>query len=262
MKKKKVVPFFLAPFLSFYSKTLYNDLCNNWKGLGFLYVFVISLVIGSGGLYFGSEYIDGISKENLYKIAGTLPAFEIRDGEFHASIEEPLMIELKVEEGSSEPNKVVIDTTGQFKVLEDDMRLLVTKDQLFFRNNKGTVESIAFADWFFFYISKSMLQKLLLRFMDYGPWLIAVTMGGLFFIAYSVRLLFYSMMAAAVVNDSRSFSQLSRVTAFALTPGTIFSWLIGVPFLLGFAINIAYVILAVRASRPIVEQPPQKPLTV
>ncbi len=261
MKKKKEVPFLMAPFLSFYSQKLYKDLCRNWKGFGFFYVFIIALIIGGGSFYFGQMYVDNLPEEAIEKLVDKVPTFEITDGRLSANVQQPYVIDWKVENSSVTPNKIIIDTTGQFTELKDDMACLITETEFIGRDEKtGEIVSFPFDGIPKFGLTQEDARTFINKTLEVAPTGIGVIAFFAFFIGYSIRLLFYATLASAVVNDSREYKQLCRVTAFALTPGTILTWFLGIPFLFGMAINIAYVIFAVRSCRPKVIAPAQQPL--
>lgn len=261
MKKKKEVPFFMAPFLSFYSQKLYKDLCRNWKGFGFFYVFITALIIGGGCFYFGKIYVEDIPQEAIEKVVDKVPTFAIESGQFSTNVQQPYVIDWNVENSSATPNKIIIDTTGKVTELEDDVVLLITENEIVGRNEQtGEIDVIPFAGIPDFALTQDDARAFILKILEHAPTAIAAIAFFAFFIGYSIRLLFYAILASAVVNDSREFKQLCRVTAFALTPGTVLSWLLGLPFIFGMAINVAYVIFAVRSCRPEVEAPAQQPL--
>lgn len=149
-----------AIYLSFFSKDLYRNVLQSWKGLGLKYLLMLSFfaaLIMSVNLLrvlnsFNAEEIadkvttklfenpDLTFEQNLNRIldvVSQVPSLMVKNSELSISEKEPYFIKDPV----SGKNWVIFDTTGGYTSLEGtDAFLLVTKNSTISKNEKGAEE--------------------------------------------------------------------------------------------------------------------------
>lgn len=116
---------------SFAFGDLYRDVAKNWKGTGFLYIFLILVFLCvPRAIRFHSDMSQGIA-EGLPKFMETIPDFELKNGQLSVNVKQPFYYP-----DPKEP-VFVIDTTGKITSLSQvkwaektDSVILMTKTQM------------------------------------------------------------------------------------------------------------------------------------
>jgi hypothetical protein len=106
---------FHAPVLSFFSKKLYIDVSQNWKGVNFLYLLLllaVCLIPTTISLHRG---ISNFVNNEAPAIVNQVPEITITDGQVSIKETQPYYIK---DPKSGEP-LAIIDTTGQTESLKD-----------------------------------------------------------------------------------------------------------------------------------------------
>jgi hypothetical protein len=118
--------------LSFYSKNLYRDVGQTWRGTGFLYLFLLlalawiphSLKVHTGF----NEWLN----ENAPAFLLQVPPISIRNGRVHTPVDTPYIITTN----TGDP-LIIIDLTGQYTSLDDTTAvILLTEDKLYLKNEQ------------------------------------------------------------------------------------------------------------------------------
>jgi hypothetical protein len=160
-----------AIYLSFFSKDLYRNVLQNWKGLGLKYLLMLSFfaaLIMSANLlrvlnsFDTEEMADEVTsrlfekpdltfEQNLNRVldvASQVPSLMVKNSELSISEKEPYFIKDPI----SGKDWIIFDTTGGYTSLEGtDAFLLVTKTSLISKNEKGFEEEN--------YLSKNLQTK-------------------------------------------------------------------------------------------------------
>lgn len=141
MKKKKQLPrlidapvygYWRALYMAFYSKQLYVDVAKRWKGVCFLYLWlviaVMSLPLTARLMYDYNLFI----KEQIIEPLVNIPPLELRDGV--VSFNEPMPYFVKSKTGAV---VAMIDTRTDGRGMEGtnpELMLLITRDKFYFRS--------------------------------------------------------------------------------------------------------------------------------
>ncbi|MCP4352919.1 MAG: DUF1189 domain-containing protein, partial [Desulfobacterales bacterium] len=118
---------FHIPVFSFFSKSLYRDVCLRWKGTCFVYlllllsVCMIAPIIRMDGVL--TKFVDNEAP----KMVSQLPAFSIVDGKVSIDKSEPY----NIKEPETGETLIVIDTTGTITSLaETQAKGLITETEV------------------------------------------------------------------------------------------------------------------------------------
>lgn len=221
--------------LSFFSKSLYRDVAKHWRGTGLLYLAQIPAVTISNGQ---------VSTD------ATMPYF-IKDPKTGANI-------------------AIIDTTGQYKTLEDtDAKLLLTKSKLIFSKSATETQTYDLSGVQSFYVDRARVEGWLgIVGSWFGPALypLAVLFS---FIFRAIQMLIYAlvgMLFVQILHANLSFKTLMRLAAISITPVLVLDLLLGllavhIPgwWLLGIVIALGYLFLAVKVNSEPEDVPQYQP---
>lgn len=115
-KKKRLFTYFQAIFLSFYSADLYVDVRHRWRGVGALYLLLLSAILTLPWsiklLYEQAEYYQHVLLPAFKK----LPTLKIENGTVQFDKPEPYMIN---DPKTGKP-LIIIDTTGKIADISQD----------------------------------------------------------------------------------------------------------------------------------------------
>lgn len=112
-------------FMSFYSKSLYKDVAMNWKGFGFIYLFVLLAFCCIPVMIKNHWRLSNFVANEAPAIVKQIPLIMIKQG--RVSIEESMPYYVK--DIINDITLMIIDTTGQFISLNNTQAfILLTKD--------------------------------------------------------------------------------------------------------------------------------------
>jgi hypothetical protein len=255
--------FFHAPFLSFFSGALYRDVARNWRGMGFLYMFVLLAVLWIPSiikLQVGvNRFVDVESK----KLTDQIPAITISHGKVSTDVPTPYYIK----DPDSGTTFAIIDTTGGSESLDSlpGQGLLLTKTKLIMRNERET-KSYDLAPVESFYLDRAKVESWLVMMKT---WCVPVSypLALVFsFIIRIIKILIYALIGlliAYLLHVNLGYQTLMRLAAIAMTPVLILDLILEfspghIPLwsILAFLICVGYMFFAVKAnSEP--EAPPE-----
>lgn len=126
----KEIRAYLAPFMSFFSGDLYRQVARNWRGIGFGYLTVVTLVC----VAFSSIGLSIAINNSAESLLAKLPGITFKDSKLVVDKPVPYVVQLDI---PGEQNKIVFDTSGKLKSLEDapGAIMLVTEDELIMKDN-------------------------------------------------------------------------------------------------------------------------------
>ncbi|MHC4553064.1 MAG: DUF1189 domain-containing protein [Planctomycetota bacterium] len=245
---------FHVPFMSFYSKALYRDVCLNWKGVAFGYLFLLVMVCLIPQLMKIHSGWTGFVENDLPSIVYQVPRITIEDGQ--ASIEEPQPYTI-VEPESGEVI-VVIDTTGAVTSLKDaGAPVLLTRTKLITKKNEFQTQVIELSEIGDMVIDQDWINRWV---GIIKPWVVPVICVFAIPFAYvrrMIQVLIYGaigLLFARWRHSKRSYASLIRMSVLAMTPVLIVRTLLSlasirVPFdgLIGFGVVMGYLYFGVSA---------------
>lgn len=126
-----VYSYWLALYLSFYSRLLYVDVGKRWKGIGILYLLlVVAICAIPFSLKMSFEFNKSFN-EQLIEPLLQLPTIYIQNGE--VSFDRPMPYVIKNDKGEE---VIIIDTTGAVTEITDaypHLNILINKDVIYFK---------------------------------------------------------------------------------------------------------------------------------
>ena len=266
MKKYSMIH---IPLMSFYSGELYRDVGLHWKGVGFIYLFLLLCICGIPSviqvhLRF-SDFVDNEAPPYVSQI----PQITIEDGEAFVDVNQPHYIV----DPHTQAVLAIIDTTGTITSLEGtEARALITQGQAIVKRNEFETRTIAFDQIEQFTLDqqriygwlntlKKYLAAVMFPFMLFGSLIFRI-----------VQLLIYAaigLLMASWCRSNRSYTSLLRLAVVAVTPGIIVKTVLGftsiqIPFagLAYFGVAMAYLFFGVQVSSHADEDQPTDYLRV
>ncbi len=253
---KREVGFFKAPFLVLFSKKLYRDICYNWKGIGFTYITLLSIVIATIFSFKASTVMNEFKNSQLDEVVAEIPSFRIKDGVFSSKVRQPYVMDWNFEpkEGDKPfPYKIVIDTTRKSTSLKGDELALINSESISVKKQNNVIQTMFFKDMApkgtDYVVTKDMIRGLLLKIVEYSPTVIGIFAFIVISIVYFIKVIFYSIILSASSKSKLSFAQASRLSAYALTAGILLDSFTSLSFFLVLLVNIGYLVFAVKACK-------------
>lgn len=238
--------------LAFFSKDLYRDVAKNWRGMGFLYLLVLVLILSMLTAF--TYYQGRLAFVNMIQpVIIQLPTITINKGK--ASIKEPVPYTIK----ASKTNKVigVIDTSEHpISFQESPAWFMLTKDSFLFKENASTTRTqnlSAVPDQVY---DQAKFQKLVMEFSY-------VITAGLFLLELLFRfcegvlmILLLGLIAKLLTHTKLEYQVLCRLAAIAITPAVILAQIleflhlhIHYGALIYFIISMVYLFYGVEANK-------------
>ncbi len=249
---------FHVPALSFFSKKLYIDVSQNWKGVNFLYLLLllaVCLILTMINLHRG---ISNFVNNEVSAIVNQVPEITITDGQVSIKETQPYYIK------DPETNKplAIIDTTGQIQSLKDtDALFLLTDNKVIIKKSKFenrtyelsnvkafAVNSERITGWL--HIGRKFLVVAIYPFALLGSYVYRIVQA---LIYAAIGLLF-----ASFCKTTLSYAASTRLAIVAVTPCIIVSTILGligtsIPNFLYLVAALVYLFFAVKSISSIPE---------
>ena len=240
-------------FMSFYSKSLYQDVGRNWKGISFVYLLLLlALCWIPGMVQLHSAFSDYVTNTAPY-IVEQVPPIMISNGE--VSIDEPEPYFIKDTDGAV----MIIDTTGQFTSLnETEARILLMKTKIIIRESQTETRIIDLSQVNNLLIDQSLINSWLEVLRDWFA-IVIYPFAVLFSFVYRVvQALIYAaigILMAKMLRTALTYQSLISLAIVAITPALFldtilnFMYMAG-PFwnLISFIISMGLLFYAVKAN--------------
>lgn len=247
--------FIQAPYLSFFSKRLYQSVCHTWKGVGFTYLLFL---LGICWLPTVLQIHSGFSRfveTDAPPIIEQIPVINITNGEAVIEEEQPFYIN----DPDSGETIAIIDTTGSITSLSDvEAEVLLTKTKIIYKKNDietrtynldqiqdFRLDQDRINGWMA--IMKNTLAIAIYPFALSGSFIIRV-----------IQVLIYALLGMAfssITKSRRSYLELIRLSVVALSPPLIIKTLLSIfdidfPFMSSilFCVTMGYLYWGVKAA--------------
>ncbi len=259
--------------LSLFSASFYRDVGQNWRGVGFGYLFLLLAVLWIPGMVQMHGWVTRFVHKDAPAFINQIPPITISHGQVSAECSMPYVIK---EPGGNEP-LVIIDTTGGTTSLGDrHTAALLTKTKLIVRQGLNDTRVYDLSTVEDFHLDRNRVQHWAEMT---GQWLATVCYPFVLigsFIYRMVQALIYALIGllfARLLNITLGYAALVRLSVFALTPVLILCTvqeLAQVPltgwWIVCLAVAMVYLFVAVKANAgpppvPPVEPPPQPTIT-
>lgn len=248
MKRYKV----FHPFvLSFFSKSLYQDIAQNWKGSGFLYLFLLVLICSIPITVKFHLALSDVPAE-IDPVIQQIPDITLKNGTI--SIQEPQPYFINDPSQQDSP-VIIIDTTGKYTSLEGtDARVLVTGTKVFAKDR--IYDLSGFSEIEKFTVTKEGIGAVIKIFCD---WFALISFPFFLIFLYLFRIvhvLIFSVIGllfAKILKVSLIFGQIMRLTAAAITPVIIAHLIVSfgngtIPFWFRLGITLGYLFYAIKVN--------------
>lgn len=238
---------------AFYSKNLYKDVDQNWRGIGLRYLLLICFICSLPFLSTLHNLAARVTND-LYAIAAQAPVITIKDGT--VSIDKPIPYEIK--EPRTNKTIIIIDTSIKQKTDTQNKKVF-----MLISNNKITITGINSTKIY----NLTSIKNSTIDQTQINHWVKNSTItifisfylvGFLFYFIPSFMIaLFYGAIAKLFVRSFHSYAELTRLAAVALTPTliliaalTLFS--IALPYrnIIYLMLSLGYLTFAIEANRP------------
>lgn len=239
------------PF-AFFSKTLYQDVKENWQGHGFAYLLLVVFLCALPAMYKTHIGINQIIN-SLEPLTEQIPTITITEGK--VSIDKPMPYIIK--EPTSQKTFVIIDTTQDAATLEKANSLIViTQNQLVLQNNTVGTKVYDLSEIKNEVISQSEINTWVKR-LKYSAFLFFYSLVFLFYFITSLLLvLFYAGLAKLVVHNKLAYRSTCRLAAVALTPTlvliallSIFNVILPYKAIVYLVLSLGYLFFAIEANK-------------
>ena len=249
---------FHVPALSFFSKKLYIDVGQNWKGANFLYLLLLLAICLIPTMINLHRGISNFVNNEAPAIVNQVPEITITDGQVSIKETQPYYIK---DPDSDEP-LAIIDTTGQIESLEDtDAFCLLTGNKVITKKSEFenrtydlsnvkafVVDSERITGWL--QIGRKFLAVVIYPFVLLGYYMYRIVQA---LIYAAIGLLF-----ASFCKTTLSYTALIRLAVVAVTPCIIVGTILGltdtsIPPFLYLVAALVYLFFAVKSISGIPE---------
>ena len=208
------------PFLAFFSKKLYRDIGQNWKGANFAYLFLLLAICWiPSTLTLREDLIKSLDSNQVHLI-NQLPDIHIKNGRVEMDQQKPYPI--KNRDGQT---VAIIDTTGSMNFIEDaQVTALLTDSELIFRRGKDQFNTLDLSQVSEFHLSQEIANQWLqttrnaLAPLSYGLFLL---LSYIFAILAMLLTAVVGLILSTAMHSTLKFSGVLRIAVAAATPAII-----------------------------------------
>ncbi|MBI4864635.1 MAG: DUF1189 family protein [Candidatus Riflebacteria bacterium] len=250
-----------ALLLSFFSGELYRDVAFSWRGIGLLYLILLSGLCWIPSAIVTHLSLDRFVRNELPELAKQVPPMTLVKGKLGSPVPQPYIIH---DETTKKP-MFILDTTGKTVSLDNTPAMvLLTESKIFARQNKDDIRIRDLRNLPDFSLDGEKVREwagLVCRWLAVAtfPFVVAFSVAWGLFVMIALGVLGYALAGEA--SPTLSFGAFLRLAAVARTPAVVAGVLIStlslvVPFafLLYALADVVYMGFAVRAAR---ETPPK-----
>lgn len=242
-------------WLAFFSKSLYRDVRENWRGITFAYLFLLAAICSLPIAYhLDNRITNAIFSQEMYAWFKQFPTVTIHQGQ--ASINEPVPYYIK--DFDAKDVIAIIDTSDSITMLEGSTaKLLLNSKQLLIKEKEqkvktyhlttvkdGSYNVVNYIDNFKHYLHFALI------FLLY-PCLVL-----LLFILGLLEAVIYAALAKLFIKTTLFYDALLRLAIIAITPQlfliailSLFSISIPYSLIIYFALGMGYLFFAIEANR-------------
>ena len=258
----------LHPFIfSYFHGGLYRDIGQNWKGIGFLFIILLTTVSVSISTVSILSEVDSLmdSKEAQHFI-DQIPPITINNGRVSSTVEQPFLLKAPITNKQKKTEIVIaiLDTTGRYNSMKDTPDTtfaLLTESELHTRNNTtGEIKTIPLNEVGSWAFGPKKAHEFYGIARDYLPWLLVIFLSIWFLVTRLLFALFYGAIGTSIASSMSVQLPLSasmRIAAVAMTPGIIAGLLMNIinfnlgcfGILIFILIDLAYLWFGISKNR-------------
>ena len=239
--------------LSFFSKSLYRDVGQYWRGTGLAYLLLVLALLWIPSIIKVHSSFEQFVDHDAKKFTEQLPAITISKGQVSTDVTTPYFMK----DPDSGAVFMIIDTSGEYQTLDDTpAQALLTKTKFMMRKSAAETRSYDLAGIDGLSFDRTRVENWL---RTGKQWFIPA--GYPVFVLFSfafrtIQVLIYAligMLFARMFQVSLGYKALMRLAAISITPILILNLVlefvpVHIPLwsLLGIAIGLGYLFLAVK----------------
>lgn len=244
---------FHVPVLSFFSKKLYADIAQNWKGVNFLYLLLLlALCWIPAMIKIHLDAADFVNNE-APALVNQVPEITITDGKVSIEEEQPYYIK------TPDSGKVlaIIDTTGQITSLDDtEAFCLLTGDKVIVKSSEFKKEAYDLSTVKAFSVDSERITGWLQsgrKFVAVAFYPLALAGSYMYRIVQALIYAAIGLLFAAICKTKLSYAALLRLSVAAVTPCIIVATILNLTDISLYAYlyliaALAYLFFAVKSS--------------
>jgi hypothetical protein len=241
--------------MSFYSRSLYQDVAMNWKKTSFLYLFLLLAVCSIPGMFKIQSQVSDYLKREAPGIIRQVPVIAITKGK--VSIDEPMPYVIKDPETNAP--LIIIDTTGQVTSLSgSEAMVLMTSTKLIIRKGPAETRTLDLSEIDNLRIDQAKIYDWVDLFTENFAFVLypfALLFSFLFRILQALIFGVMGMVFAKNLRVPLSYPAVISLAMVSMTPAiildTFYNYVeVKVPlwWLISFAITMGYLFFAVKAN--------------
>ena len=245
-------------YMAFFSKAMYQDVGRNWKGSGLVFLFsAVALCTIPFVLTAQMAFSDLLNGE-APAIIKQMPSIRVTKGKVSIDKPEPYF----VRDEKSGDTLIIFDTTGQIRSLTGSKAaLLVTRDAVIFRNNRGGTSILDLSPYDGLFLDKRLLYEAMEELENSFALIVYPIAVLLFFLFRLIEVVVLGVIVSLFTRSSGqapAYRKYMRLASVSLTPGMVlgaalntagivlpFWWLTSLP------LTVGYFLFAVRVNRTV-----------
>ena len=241
------------PLFAFFSKRIYREVGQKWKGANFCYLFLLlAICLIPPAISMRKHMLQSLELNQLHMI-NQIPEIQIRNGRVMVDQTKPLNLTLK--DGTP---IAIIDTTGSMNYIDDDgIMALLTEDELIIRRGKNEFNTLDLSKVSEFYIDKHVVNKWLkntkhaIAPLSYGIFLL---LSYTFAVAAMLLVAIVGFILSSLLNASLKYSAVVRISVAAATPAIIIittsgAFGIAIPAVVFAGLTLVYLVIGISACK-------------
>lgn len=208
------------PFLAFFSKKLYRDIGQNWKGANFAYLFLLLAICWiPSSLTLREDLIKSLDSNQAHLI-NQLPDINIENGRVELDQQKPYLIKNRTGQ-----TVAIIDTTGSMNYIEDaNVMALLTESELIVRRGKNQFNTLDLSQVSEFHLSQDIANQWLqttrnaLAPLSYGLFLL---LSYIFAVLAMLLTAVVGLILSNAMHSTLKFAAVLRIAVAAATPSIL-----------------------------------------
>lgn len=244
------------PLLSFFSKDLYRDVGQNWKGIAALYLLLLLAFCWVFETWVVNTKVSQFITNEAPPFIEQIPEITIHDG--NVSINEP--VPYFIHRPESNDVIAIIDTSGQYTSLDNtEAYILLTKDKLIGKESETETRTYDLSQIDEFFLDQAAVNNFINIFKTYFPFVFYICAVLFSFIYRLIQVLIYGaigLLLCKVAKVSLDYQTLVRLAVIAITPVVLIDTVLEVTgfkapvfWLIAFAIAMCYLYVGVEANK-------------
>ena len=242
-------------YMSFFSRSLYRDVGQNWKGVSFLYLLLLLAICWIPIMFKMHSAVSAYVADEVPKIVKQVPVITISNGEVSIDDDMPYII---VEPEKDDPF-IIIDTTGEYYSLDNTpARVLITRTELIMKKSPSETRIFDLSEIEYLKIDRQTVYGWVETFRDWFAFLLYPFLVVASYIYRIAQVLLYAAIGLIIAKNlevALDYQSLISLAIVADTPAIIVNALynygdIAMPFwwLICFMIAMGYLFFGIRAN--------------